>query len=98
MTIGRTRQRLAKLLQKSFPLNAAGVKLTWLPEHIYPATGAYRTNRLIDCYRWTAYGYHYRADGTFYAAMTVDSYETMTELVKATNLVLAPFSREVTAE
>lgn len=81
---GRTREKLAELLQKSFP-DHNGLALTWKPDWLYAATGAYRS-RGIDCYRWEGFGRHVRSDGTSFAVMSVGSYITMTELIKAKRL------------
>lgn len=82
---GRTRVRLAKLLQASFPYKGT-LALTWKPEKLYPATGAYRTNQMLDCWRWEGFGVHVRPDGSEQVVMEVGSYDTMTELVKAERL------------
>lgn len=88
MRIGRTRKELAKLLQKSFPQSASGLDLTWEASQLFPATGAHRTNASIDCGRWEGFARHYRSDGSFYTALSVGSYHTMTELIKAKRLTL----------
>jgi hypothetical protein len=61
--------------------------LTWKPENIHPATGAYRTNQMLDCWRWEALGIHFPTNGDpEIPAMEVGSFATMTALVKAKRL------------
>jgi hypothetical protein len=81
---GKVREKLAQLLQKSFPTKGE-FALTWRAEWLHPAAGAYRTSG-IDCFRWEGSARHFREDGTFYTAMSVGSYETMTSLIKANRL------------
>ena len=88
-TLGRTRVRLAKLLQASFPYKGS-LALTWKPEKLYPATGAHRTNQMLDCWRWEGFGVHVRPDGSEQVVMEVGSYDTMTALVKAKALRVSP--------
>ncbi len=76
---------MAKLLQASFPRQGT-LELTWRPENLRPATGAWRTNQMLDCWRWEGYGIHVRQDGSELVVMEVGSYDTMTELVKAKSL------------
>lgn len=78
---GKTRQRLAKMMQAAWPEHN-GFALTWLPENLLPAEGRYRSDIRIDCCRWEAFAYHFRADGTSFPMVTVISYYTMTELLK----------------
>lgn len=86
MAVGKTRIRLAKLLQENFPISGGGLALTWEPENLYPATGSYRTNINIDCCRWEGFAQHYRPDGSYFHAVAVHSYSTMTELLKSKHL------------
>lgn len=87
---GRVCKAMAALLQKSFPETATGLKLTWEPELVYPATGRYRTDWRMDCARWEAFARHYREDGSYYVVWTVHSYATMTECVKRGELEISP--------
>lgn len=82
---GRVRQKLAALLQENFP-RKGDLSLTWSAEWLYPATGAYRTNQRLDCWRWEGAARHYRPDGTWFVALCVGGYTTMTELIKAREL------------
>ena len=88
MKIGRTRQKLTELLQHSFP-KKGDYNITWEPEHIFPATGSYRSNINLDCCRWTAYGKHYRSDGSSFNIISIHSYTTMTELIKYKELYMS---------
>lgn len=82
MSPGYKIQRLAALLQKSFP-DRNGLPVVWPVDEIYPATGAWRTNVNLDVWRWSAYAHYVGPDGkecgTAYA---VGSYATITELIK----------------
>lgn len=82
---GRVCQKLAALLQENFPMKG-DLALTWSAEWLYPATGAYRTNQMLDCWRWEGCARHYRPDGTWFVALDVGGYTTMTELIKAKQL------------
>lgn len=86
---GRVCQKLAALLQKSFPKKGT-LALTWSADWLYPATGAWRTNTMLDCWRWEGYARHYREDGSYMTVMEVGSYTTMTELIKADRLCISP--------
>jgi hypothetical protein len=90
MKVGKVRKALAKLLQKSFPEHN-GLALTWEPENIYPATGYWRTDPYVDCFRWEGFGRHYRQDGTYFTLVSLGSYETMTELCKAKKLIFSGY-------
>lgn len=94
---GRIRIRLAKLLQASFPYKGT-LALTWKPEKLYPATGAYRTDQMLDCWRWEGFGVHLRPDGSELTAMDVGSYYTMSELVKAKRLAISSGGEVVPAD
>lgn len=85
-TIGRTRRKLAELLQRQFPM-CGNLPITWRPEKIYPATGWYRTSRHYgnDSWRWEAFATFDHSGNT---AMAAQSYDTMTECVKAGHLVM----------
>lgn len=85
-TVGRVRKKLAKLLQENFPTTPLGVELTWRPEKLYPATGSYRTNVRLDCWRWEGFAVHIRQDGTEYTALAVGGYTKMSELIKEKEL------------
>lgn len=85
---GSTRLKLAALLQHSFP-KKGDLEITWEADHLFPATGSYRSNINLDCCRWTAYAKHYRADGSSFTIMSVHSYTTMTELIKYKELYLS---------
>lgn len=89
MKPGRVRVKLAKLLQTSFPEAAGGLHLTWEPEHLYPATGSYRTNVMLDCMRWEGFARHYRADGSYFTVWGVGSYIPMSQLIKAERLEIS---------
>lgn len=82
---GRVCQKLAELLQKNFPARGE-LALTWDAAWLRPATGAYRTNQMLDCWRWEGEARHYRADGSYFVAVEVGGYTTMTELIKAEKL------------
>ena len=86
---GRVREKLAAMLQKSFPVSAGGLELTWLPEQLYPATGRYRTDWRMDCARWEGFARHYKPDGTFWTVLSVHSYTPMSKLIKASALILS---------
>ncbi len=86
---GRVRRKLAALLQKNFPVSAGGLALTWEPDQLYPATGSYRTNWMLDCARWEGFARHYRTDGTYWTVLDVHSYEPMSELIKSDKLTIA---------
>jgi len=86
--LGRVREKLAALLQKSFP-DKDGFALTWRAEWLYPATGSYRTNYMLDCWRWEGFARHYRPDGSYMTMMSVGSYETMSALIKADKLTIS---------
>lgn len=85
---GRICVKLAKLLQASFPVQGS-LALTWSAEWLYPATGAYRTNQMLDVYRWEGFARHYREDGSYMTVVSVGSYETMTNLVKFNTLTIS---------
>lgn len=93
--IGRTRRKLAALLQREFPM-CGDQPITWKPEKIYAATGWYRTSRHCgnDSWRWEAFSTFDRSGNI---ALTASSYDTMTECVKAGNLVMHA-DGEVTAK
>lgn len=86
---GRTRQKLAKLLQENFPVSAGGLALTWEASDLHPATGAYRTNVMLDTWRWEGYARHYRPDGSHWMVLSVGSYTPMTELIKSKHLAIS---------
>lgn len=86
---GRVRVKLAALLQRSFPVGDGGLKLSWEPEQLYPATGSYRTNVTLDCMRWEGFARHYREDGSFFTVWNVCSYVPMSELIKAQELTIS---------
>jgi len=86
---GRVRHRLAALLQSSFPVSVDGMVLTWKPERLYPATGAYRTNHRLDSYRWEGYGVYIDGDGIEHPAMDVASHLTMSQLIRSKRLKIA---------
>jgi hypothetical protein len=77
------------MLQKNFPRSGGGLALTWEPEQLYPATGRYRSDWRMDCARWEGSARHYRPDGTFWTVLTVYSYTTMSELIKAAELEIS---------
>lgn len=84
--VGRVRKKLAALLQKSFPVSVGGLKLTWEPTNLFPATGRCRTDWRMDCARWEGSARHYRDDGTFWTVTTVYSYYPMRDLIRANEL------------
>ena len=86
---GRVRAKLAALLQKSFPEGAGGLSLTWEADQLYPATGRYRTDWRMDCARWEGFARHYRPDGTFWTVFSVHSYFPMSELIRASSLIIS---------
>ena len=83
---GKVRKRLAKKLQAEFPASDRGLSLTWLPEKLYPAAGAYRTDKRIDCAAWEGVAIHIRQDGTWFTCLYVHGYMTMTRLLRARRL------------
>jgi hypothetical protein len=85
-TTGRTRRKLAELLQREFP-TCGDQPVSWFVDQIYAATGWYRTSRhhSNDCYRWEAFSIFDRSGNTAHA---VASYDTMTECVKLGHLVM----------
>ena len=95
MSAGRTRRKLASLLQKEFP-NFGDQPVTWSADRIYAATGWYRTSSHHgnDSYRWEAFS---RFDRSGNIAHAVASYDTMTECVKVGGLVMHSDS-EITAK
>lgn len=81
-------QRLAKLLQASFP-DRNGLPVVWAVDEIYPAQGAWRSNTMLDVWRWNAYARYVDERGQFRGvAYAVGSYATITELIKAKALEL----------
>lgn len=88
MAIGRTRRKLAELLQVSFPYRGQ-LPLIWRPEWLYPATGAWRTNYMLDCWRWEGFAYYAKQDGSLSAAWSVGSYHPMSELIKYKRLYVS---------
>jgi hypothetical protein len=87
---GRVRKRLAKKLQHQFPTTDRGLPLTWSPENLYPATGAHRTDALMDCAAWEGVAMHVRDDGTWHPCIRVHGYMTMTRLLRARRLSISP--------
>lgn len=96
---GRVCVALAKKLQAQFPSIMVGsgsifdkaprvIPLLWLPENLFPATGAYRTDWRQDCWRWEGFGHGLRDDGTTYPTWTVGGYTTMTDLIKPGTLTI----------
>jgi len=86
--IGRTRIKLAEILQNNFP-SRSGVLVTWRPEWLYPATGAYRTNQSLDCFRWEGFAKHIDESGKeIFTAFSVGSYFTMSEIIKYSDLAM----------
>lgn len=69
---GRLRVKLAELLSDDVILV--------LPEDVYPAKGAYRTNKMLDNYVWEAFG-RSRGGGSG-MVWSFQSYDTMSECVK----------------
>ncbi|MBH3440484.1 hypothetical protein [Pseudomonas luteola] len=81
-------RRLAALLQKSFP-DRNGLPVRWDPEEIYPAQGAWRSNTMLDVWRWEAFAHYVGPDGKNQGtAYAVGSYATITELIKESRLKL----------
>lgn len=80
---GRTRIRLALLLQKNFPMTSDGkFPVTWRPEWLYPATGAYRTDKSLDCYAWEGFAKCLDERGNeLFTIFSVGSFFTMGELL-----------------
>lgn len=76
--VGRTRIKLAALLNKCFP--------EWdvRPEHLEPASGSYRTNRLLDVYCWELFTYTKTG-----LPVVLGCFDTMTECLKAGSVVLS---------
>jgi hypothetical protein len=88
LNIGRTRQRMAALLQREIPtLN--GAPIIWTAENVRPAQGWYRTDPRADCYRWSAIAHGAESN----LVLSVDSWHTMTEILKAGSLELV--NREI---
>lgn len=94
---GRVRVALAKKLQAQFPSVTfaeyrGGPKTTipmrWLPEHLYPSTGFYRTNSSADCARWEGSALGVREDGSTYTMRGVYGWQTMSDLIKPGDLTL----------
>ena len=85
---GRTRRKLAELLQKNFPTTWDGrVPVTWHPEWLYPAKGSYRTNINLDCYRWEGFAKHLDEHGQeVFTVFAVGSLYPMGELLKYADL------------
>jgi hypothetical protein len=77
------------MLQKEFPTSTGGLALTWEAEHLYPASGRYRTDWRMDCARWEGSARHYRPDGTFWTVLTVHSYTPMRDLIKAKGFAIS---------
>ena len=95
LIIGRTRRKLAELLQKEFPM-CGDQPITWTAERITAATGWYRTSHHYgnDSWRWEAFSTFTRSGRP---ATVASSYDTMTDCVKAGHLVMHP-DGEVTAK
>jgi len=58
------------------------IPLLWLAENLYPATGAYRSNQMLDCARWEGFVKAVREDGTTYNIFTVYGWTKMSELTR----------------
>lgn len=84
--IGRTRRKLAELLQKEFP-TCGDQAIIWDAERITAATGWYRTSghHGNDSYRWEAFSRFERSGNV---ALVASSYDTMTECVKLGHLIM----------
>jgi len=86
--------RLAAKLQKQFPSieflhdgRVHTVQLRWLPENLYPATGAYRTNVILDCCRWEGFAQGVKDNGSTYTVCAVYGYSRMSDLIRPGALV-----------
>ena len=86
--IGRTRRKLAELLQKEFPA-CGGQPIIWDAERITAATGWYRTSghHGNDSYRWEAFSRFERSGNV---ALVASCYDTMTECVNLGHLIMHP--------
>ena len=71
-----TREKLAEHLNKHIP------SCTWNAVKMYPAQGAWRTNKMLDVWCWEATIVFKIEDGGPEINKTVGSYQTMTELLK----------------
>ena len=74
--IGKTRIKLAKIVSDSLNIDCQ-------PEDLRPATGANRTNKMLDVYAWEVFARH--RNGVPFVA---GCFETMTECVKAGKVCL----------
>ena len=74
---GRKVLKLAKMLQEAFP-ERHGLAVTWSPESIHCAQGAWR-KKSMDVWSWQAFATYTETGGTAYH---VGSYATVTELTK----------------
>jgi hypothetical protein len=88
--VSRLRTKLAALIQAAFKaqfnmtVNVDGADL-------HPATGAWRTNVMLDVYRWEGSGYWTDHDHKGRGLMvSIDSWEPMTALVKHGRVKISP--------
>lgn len=102
---GRVVRALAAKLQAQFPAivfldvdrQTREIPLRWLPEQLYPATGAYRTDTRLDCWRWEGWAQGVKEDGSTYSAWAVGGYTRMSDLIRPGELTIAA-DGEVTIE
>lgn len=77
---GRTRTRLAKLLEAAFAKVGMAVRVD--PEDLHPAKGYWRTDSRADVYRWEGWASSGRDSWE-----SVVSWHTMTELLRGVELI-----------
>lgn len=96
---GRVCVALARKLQEQFPEKRLRdpaneteivIPLLWTADHLWPATGYYRTDRRADCWRWEGMARAVRPDGTTWNAGSVGGYTTMTDLCRPGDLTWHP--------
>lgn len=88
-------RKLCKMLQAAFP-ERNGLALTWSPENVYPAKGAWRSRRaMFDVRAWQAHATYVNECGQVVHGMSVGSYATITDLIKFKKLYVLPRDDEV---
>jgi hypothetical protein len=84
--MSRLRKRLAKMIEEA--LLEHGIEATVDPNDLDPATGWYRTSPQADCYRWEGFAKY--KDPALSIQISVNSYTTMSQIVKSGKATLSP--------
>lgn len=82
--MGYIRKRLARMLSVALT-KEHGEKVTVEPDMLHEARGWYRTSTQSDSYRWSGRG---RIGDSLNCIVSLDSYSTMTAIVKSGGVVL----------